>query len=130
VLLLADGGGSNSASTYLFKADLQGLADKLGVQFRVAHYPPYCSKYNPIEHRLFGHLSRACQGVVFRSVALVKRLMEKAQTRTGLRVVVDVIERVYETGRRVAEEVKKALNLIRDSFLPKWNYRILPRTGR
>jgi Rhodopirellula transposase DDE domain len=129
VLLLADGGGSNSASTYLFKADLQGLADKLGVEFRVAHYPPYCSKYNPIEHRLFCHLSRACQGVVFSSVALVKRLMEKAQTRTGLRVVVDVIGKVYETGRRIAEEAKKALNLIRDSFLPKWNYRILPHAG-
>jgi hypothetical protein len=127
VLLLADGGGSNSASTYLFKADLQGLADELGVEFRVAHYPPYCSKYNPIEHRLFCHLSRACQGVVLKSVALVKRLMEKTRTRTGLEVVVEVLDKVYETGRRVAEQVKKALNLVRDSFLPKLNYRILPR---
>jgi len=128
VLLLADGGGSNSANTYLFKADLQDLADELGVEFRVAHYPPYCSKYNPIEHRLFCHLSRACQGVVFSSVELVKRLMEKARTQTGLRVVVDVLDKVYQTGRRVADEAKKALNLVRDSFLPKFNYRILPRT--
>jgi hypothetical protein len=127
VLLLCDGGGSNSASTYLFKADLQQLADRLGLEFRVAHYPPYCSKYNPIEHRLFCHLSRACQGVVFTSIPLVQRLMAKARTRTGLRVVVDVLDKVYQTGRRVAKEVKKALNLVRDSLLPKWNYRILPR---
>ncbi len=127
VLLLADGGGSNSASTYLFKADLQELADELGVEFRVAHYPPYCSKYNPIEHRLFCHLSRACQGVVFTNVELVKQLMEKARTRTGLEVVVDVLDKVYQTGRRVAAEAKEALNLVRDCFLPKLNYRIVPR---
>jgi hypothetical protein len=130
VLLLADGGGSNSASTYLFKAELQNLADELGVEFRVAHYPPYCSKYNPIEHRLFCHLSRACQGVVFSTVERVKQLMEKARTRTGLRVVVDVLEKVYQTGQRVADEVKKAINLVRDTFLPKLNYRILPRTAK
>lgn len=127
LLLLADGGGSNSVNTYLFKEGLQGLADRLGLEIRVAHYPPYCSKYNPIEHRLFCHVSRACQGVIFTSLALVKRLMEKTQTRTGLRVVVDLIDKVYQTGRRVADEVKKALNLIRDPFLPNWNYRILPR---
>jgi Rhodopirellula transposase DDE domain len=127
LLLLCDGGGSNSASTYLFKADLQALVNRLPVSVRVAHYPPYCSKYNPIEHRLFCHLTRACLGVIFTSVELVKRLMEKAQTRTGLRVVADVLDTVYPTGRKVAEEVKKSLNLVHDDFLPKWNYRILPQ---
>jgi DDE family transposase len=130
LLLLCDGGGSNSANTYLFKADLQGLVNKIGLEVRVAHYPPYTSKYNPIEHRLFCHVTRACQGMLFRSVELVKQLMQKTQTRTGLRVVVDVWEKVYETGRKVAEEVKKALHLIRDLFLPKWNYRILPQAER
>jgi len=129
LLLLCDGGGSNSANTYLFKADLQAVVNKIGLEVRVAHYPPYCSKYNPIEHRLFCHVTRACQGVLFRSVAVVKQLMEKTQTRTGLRVVVDVVEKVYETGRKVAESVKEALHLVRDLFLPKWNYRILPQTG-
>jgi hypothetical protein len=128
LLLFCDGGGSNSARTYLFKADLQGLVNKMGLEVRVAHYPPYASKYNPIEHRLFCHVTRACQGVLFTSLSLVKRLMEKTQTRTGLRVVVDVLDKVYETGRKVAESVKKALHLIRDGFLPKWNYRLLPQT--
>lgn len=131
LLLLCDGGGSNSANTYLFKADLQGVVNETGIEVRVGHYPAYCSKYNPIEHRLFCHLSRACQGAIFTSVGLVKQLMEKAQTRTGLGVVVDVVDKVYQTGRRVAEEVKRALNLVRDDLLPKWNYRLLPqlRTG-
>jgi hypothetical protein len=59
ILLLCDGGGSNSSSQYLFKEDLQRLVDRLGIEIRVAHYPPYTSKYNPIEHRLFPHLTRA-----------------------------------------------------------------------
>jgi Rhodopirellula transposase DDE domain len=130
LLLLCDGGGSNSANTYLFKADLQVLVNKIGLEVRVAHYPPYTSKYNPIEHRLFCHVTRACQGVLFRSIELVKRLMEKTQTRTGLRVVVDILDKVYETGRKVAAAVKNALHLIRDLFLPKWNYRILPQAGQ
>ena len=46
---------------YLFKEDLQKLANQLGIEIRVAHYPPYFSKYNPIEHRLFPHLTWACR---------------------------------------------------------------------
>jgi Rhodopirellula transposase DDE domain len=66
--LLCDGGGSNSATMYLFKQDLKRLANRLGIEIRVAHYPPYCSKYSAIEHRLFPHLTRACRGVIFHTV--------------------------------------------------------------
>src|SRR5207237_8904813 len=65
-----DGGGSNRASQHLFKEDLQKLADRLGLEIRVAHYPPYCSKHNPIEHRVFPHVTRACQGVIFHTATL------------------------------------------------------------
>lgn len=125
-LILCDGGGSNSSRTHLFKADLQALVDRIGLPVRVAHYPPYTSKYNPIEHRLFPHVTRVCQGVIFKSVALVKQLMEKTRTSTGLSVVVDIVDRVYQTGRKVAEEVKQNLNILRDTILPLWNYVIYP----
>ena len=72
ILVLCDGGGSNSSRHYIFKQDLQALADELGIEIRIAHYPPYTSKYNPIEHRMFPHVTRACQGVVFKSIELVK----------------------------------------------------------
>lgn len=58
ILLLCDGGGSNGARQYLFKRDLQSLVNELGIEIRIAHYPPYTSKYNPIEHRLFPHIAR------------------------------------------------------------------------
>jgi hypothetical protein len=127
LLLTCDGGGSNSARTYLFKVEAQRVADATGLEIRVAHDPPYCSKYNPIEHRLFCHLRRACQGVIFTTLAVVEQLMERARTRTGLRVVVGIIDKAYQTGRRVADEVKQTLNIVRDAQLPVLNYRIVPR---
>jgi len=126
LLLLCDGGGSNGASRYVFKEELQKLADRLGLEVRVAHYPPYCSKYNPIEHRLFPHVTRACQGVVFHTVGLVKGLIEKTRTSKGLAVTVDVIDKVYETGRKCAEGFKKSMKIVFDEFLPQWNYRAIP----
>lgn len=126
ICLLCDGGGSNSSTKYLFKEDLQGLVDRLGVEIRVAHYPPYCSKYNPIERRLFPHVTRACQGVLFDSVATVKRLLEKTSTATGLGVVVEVLDKGYQTGRAYTEGFKETMKILFDEILPKWNYRAVP----
>ena len=131
LLVRCDGGGSNPADTergqaHLFRSDLQGLVNDLGIEIRMAHYPPYASKYNPIEHRLFPHLSRVCRGVILQSVELVAELMRKATTRTGLSVEVAILEKVYALGRKVGEAAKGAVNLIRDKVLPRWNYRILP----
>lgn len=126
ILGLCDGGGSNHTHHYIFKEDLQKLVDELGIEIRIAHYPPYCSKYNPIEHRLFPHVTRACQGVLFTSVALVKELMEKTKTSKGLRVVVDIIETIYRTGRQVAADFKTNMRILFDDQLPQWNYRALP----
>ena len=129
LLLLCDGGGSNSASRYVFKEALQALADRLGLEIRVAHYPPYCSKYNPIEHRLFPHVTRACQGVVFHTTRIVRELMEKTKTRTGLAVTVDIMDKVYEVGRKAAKGFKENMKIAFDSVLPKWNYRAIPTTS-
>ena len=126
ILLLCDGGGSNSSQHYTFKEDLQRIVDDIGIEIRVAHYPPYTSKYNPVEHRFFPHITRACQGVIFKSVGLVKELMEKAKTSKGLKTTVKIIDKVYNTGRKVADEFKKNIPILFDKYLPKWNYRAVP----
>lgn len=126
ILVLCDGGGSNSSRHHIFKQDLQALADEIGVEIRIAHYPPYCSKYNPIEHRLFPHLTRACQGVLFTSMDVVKHLMEKTRTQKGLKVFVHVLDKVYQTGRKATEAFKQKMSIIHDEILPQWNYRAIP----
>ena len=127
ILVLCDGGGSNSSRHYIFKQDLQVLADELGIEIRIAHYPPYCSKYNPIEHRFFPHVTRACQGVIFTSVELVKDLMERTSTTTGLKAFVHILDKVYHTGRTVADAFKENMDIVFDEYLPRWNYRAIPR---
>lgn len=126
ILLLCDGGGSNSSHYYIFKQELQRLANIIGVEIRIAHYPPYCSKYNPIEHRLFPHIIRACQGVVFSSIAIVKELIARTKTSTGLAVTVAIFDKVYETGRKVSQAFRDNIPIIFDEYLPKWNYRAVP----
>lgn len=126
ILALCDGGGSNSARHHIFKEDLQKLVNDIGIEIRIAHYPPYNSKYNPIEHRLFPHVTRACQGVVLKSVELVKELMEKTKTSKGLRVTVDVIDKVYQAGRKASSDFKENMSIKFDQFLPKWNYTVIP----
>ena len=98
LLVLCDGGGSNSATRYVFKEELQKLANRLGIEIRIAHYPPYCSKYNPIEHRLFPHVTRACRGVIFRTLEVAQHYMAKTETTTGMKVEVSILDKVYETG--------------------------------
>ncbi len=129
LLILCDGGGSNGVSRYVFKEELLKLADRLGLEIRVAHYPPYCSKYNPIEHRLFPHVTRACRGVIFRCLETARHYMAKAGTTAGLEVEVRVLEKVYETGRKCAEGFKETMKIAFDELLPKWNYRAVPETG-
>ena len=129
-MLLCDCGGSNNARYYIFKQDLQQLADELGIEIRIAHYPPYTSKYNPIEHRLFPHLTRACQGVVLKSVELVEELMASAKTKTGLKVFVSVLDEKFETKRKVAEDFKEKMRIQFDDYLPQWNYTAIPSATR
>ncbi len=128
LLILCDGGGSNSATHYLFKEDLQRLADHLGLEIRVAHYPPYCSKHNPIEHRVFPHITRACQGVIFHTVEIAQQFIERAKTTTGLRVTVSLLNKAYAIGREYAEDFKDNMKILFDEHLSKWNYRALPQT--
>jgi hypothetical protein len=128
VLILCDGGGSNSSSKYIFKEDLQALSNRLDLKLRIAHYPPYCSKYNPIEHRVFPHVTRACRGVPLETIETAKHYIEKTETTKGLNVVVRIIDKVFETGRKYAADFKTNMPIQFDDILPKWNYTAVPKT--
>ena len=128
ILLLCDAGGSNAANQNLFKHDLQLLVNAIGLPIRVAHYPSYCSKYNPADRRFFPHVSRACQGMLFDTLDTVVRLMCRAATSTGLRTTVHVIRKAYATGRKLAADFKATMTLQFNRLLPKWNYQVQPTT--
>ena len=124
ILILCDGGGSNNARSWQFKWWLIQLSKRLGVNIRIAHYPPYCSKWNPIEHRLFSQISRAWSGAVFNTIEEACELASRARTKTGLAVFTAVNRRIYETKteRSPLFESECARYIVKDEILPKWNY--------
>ena len=132
ILMLLDCGGSNSAAKYIFKHDLQAVVNAIGLEIRVAHYPSYCSKFNPIERRFFPHISRACTGMLFDTLQRAVELMRKATTATGLKTTVNVIKRIYETGRNATDAMKETIRktIQFHDLLPKWNYTITPQFGQ
>jgi hypothetical protein len=127
ILMLVDAGGSNSYRSDLFREDLQRLVDAIGIEIRVAHYPPYCSKWNVIEHRVFPHITRAIQGVVFEDHETFKSLLETTTTQNGLHVRAHILDKKYSTGRKVSPQYYEDMPIFYDEYLPDWNYTAVPR---
>ena len=125
LLILVDSGGSNSYRHHIFKEELQSLVNDIGIEIRIAHYPPYASKWNPIEHRLFPHVTRAMAGVIFRSIGLVKNLIEGTHTKTGLQVRVNIIDKVYEKSKKASADLYENGTIIFDKILGQLNYRVI-----
>ena len=114
-------------STLIFKEDLQRLANDLGLEIRIAHYPPYTSKYNPIEHRLFAQISRTCRGAILSSLEAFSDLIAQTSTKTGLSVISTILDAVYETGRKASDSFKTQMPIRFDDYLPQWNYVAQPQ---
>lgn len=127
LLLLADCGGSNGYRVPLFREHLQLLANKLSKVIRVCHLPPYCSKYNPIDHRLFCHISRSLQSVMLRSVELIREAIARTTTTTGLRVVTELARKLYQSGIKPSPAYLEQESILRDNQLPQFNYRFEPQ---
>src|SRR5260370_36743863 len=125
MVILGDGGGSNSSRQYIFKEDLQKLADELKIEIRIAHYPPYTSKFNPIEHKLFCHITNAWAGAIFTSLELVKELAEKTSAH-GLKVFVSIKDKIYKTGRKASQGLRENMTIIKDDFWVQCNHRAVP----
>ena len=100
------------------------LAKKIGVNIRIAHYPPYCSKWNPIEHRLFSQISNAWSGAVINTIEEASELASRATTKTGLAVFTSINRRIYETKkeRDPLFQSECARHIVKDEILPKWNF--------
>jgi hypothetical protein len=111
----------------VWKVHLQEqLADRLGLEVTVCHYPKGASKWNPVEHRLFGPISLNWAGKPLRTFDTMLAYIRGTTTRTGLQVSAYLVEQMYERGIKVADEVMQSLNLERHTTCPNWNYTIRP----
>lgn len=128
VLSLADAGGSTGCRPRQWKYQLQDqLSDRFGLTVTVCHYPTGCSKWTPIEHRLFSYISLNWAGKPLRTWDTMVGDIRGTTTTTGLEVRAHLHDGVYETGLSVSDAEMERLNLEHHALCPNWNYTIRPR---
>jgi hypothetical protein len=130
LLITADGGGSNSSRSRVWKVALQELADATALKLRVCHFPPGTSKWNKIEHRLFSYITKNWRGRPLVSHQAVVNLIARTTTETGLIVRAAIDPHEYPTGVKVSDEELAKLKISRDAFHGEWNYSITPRRSQ
>lgn len=126
LLITADGGGSNSHRSRLWKVALQKLADDIGLNLCVSHLPPGTSKWNKIEHRLFSFITQNWRGRPLVSRQTIVELISNTTTRHGLTVRAALDTNTYETGIKVTDAQLANICLTRHDFHGDWNYTIRP----
>ena len=126
LLITADGGGSNGSRNRLWKFEIQKLANELGLDIAVHHYPPGTSKWNKIEHRLFSHISMNWRGKPLTSLEIIVNLIGGTKTREGLSVKARADKNIYEKGLKISNEEFEKINIERNIFHGEWNYIIHP----
>ena len=125
--ITADSGGSNSARGRLWKLELQKLANRIGLQIVVCHFPRGTSKWNKIEHRLFSFISHNWRGKPLIDYATIINLITSTTTSTGLKVYARLDETDYPKGIAVSNAEIAEVNITRHDFHGDWNYTINPR---
>jgi hypothetical protein len=124
-----DNGPANASGRTQFIKRMVAFADCHQLEIELVYYPPYHSKYNPIE-RCWGILEQHWNGTLLNSVDTV---LEWARTMTwkGVHPVVELLDKTYEKGVRIAKKAfqKFEARLQRDETLPKYYVQILPQLG-
>lgn len=127
LLILADSGGSNSCHARLWKQQLyQTLARPYDLQVTVAHYPTGCSKWNPIEHKLFSAISLNWAGQPLTSFDKMLGYIRGTTNQKGLTVRAKLLSGVFECGKKVTQKELEQLPLSRAEDCPQWTYTLHP----
>ena len=127
LLILADSGGSNGCQARAWKLSLQQrLCNESGLTVTVCHYPTGCSKWNPVEHRLFSFISKNWEGKPLKTLEIMLGFIRGTTTAKGLSVKASLDESYYGRGQKITSDDLARLNIKPHTVCPKWNYTICP----
>jgi hypothetical protein len=122
LMITCDCGGSNGYRTRLWKYQLSQLAKRIGLEIHVCHFPPGTSKWNKVEHRLFCYISKNWQGKPLVSVEKAINLIGSTTTTTGLKVICQRDDTVYELAKTVSDDDFNSISMDRIAPFGNWNY--------
>ncbi len=127
VVIDLDNGPENASCRTQFIKRMVAFADRYQLEIVLVYYPPYHSKYNPIE-RCWGILEQHWNGTLLDSVDTVLA-WARTMTWKGVQPVVELLDKTYDKGVRIAkkafEEFERRLQ--RDEALPQYCIRIQPQ---
>jgi hypothetical protein len=126
LLIMADGGGSNSSRTRLWKIACQRLADTTGLRIHISHFPPGTSKWNKIEHRMFSFITQNWRGRPLVNLETIVNLIGSTTTQSGLRIKAKLNTKSYPTGVKVSKSEMEKIDIRPADFRGEWNYTIRP----
>ena len=121
LLILADGGGSNSSRTKLWKLTLQKIANETGLKIKMCHFPPGTSKWNKIEHKMFPHITQNWRGRPLVSNEIIVSLIGETTTKKGLTIKAELDKGKYQIGIKVSKDEMEQINIKRMSVNSNWS---------
>jgi len=124
-----DNGPQNASVRTQFMQRMVEFADRNALEVVLVYYPPYHSKYNPIE-RCWGILEAHWNGTLLETVDTVLH-WARTMTWKTVRPIVQLLDKVYANGVRVAKKAFRKIEerLERHASLPKYGVRIQPQVG-
>jgi hypothetical protein len=126
IVMTADGGGSNSSRSKLWKVELQRLCDEIDLPIVVCHFPPGTSKWNKIEHRMFSAISMNWRGRPLASHEIIINLISSTTNKSGIEIKAELDANKYKTGIKITKEQIVRVNIEHHETNEKWNYTISP----
>ena len=126
LMITCDCGGSNGNRLRLWKHQISQLSGCLGIEIHVCHFPPGTSKWNKVEHRLFCYISKNWQGKPLVDIKTAIALIGSTTTKTGLQVLCQRDDTVYELSKAVPDEDFEAIKIVKLDPFPNWNYYFVP----
>jgi len=127
LVIYLDNGPENSGRRTQFLKRMVQFADWSGLELRLVYYPPYHSKYNPIE-RCWSALEKKWNGVILNCLKVVLQCALR-MTWKGQHPTVKRLSGEYPEGVRVAAQGMREVEarLERSTTLPKYDITIKPR---
>ena len=127
LVIYADNSPENSSQRTQFLFRMVAFSKRTGLTIRLVYYPPYHSKYNPIE-RSWSFLENHWNGTLLDKIFTVLE-WTKSMTWKCLNPVVHLLDKAYERGIRLNKDNLLAIQpyLNRHSELKKWDVIITPK---
>jgi hypothetical protein len=104
LVMTADGGGSNSSRSKLWKVELQRFSNEIELPIVVCHFPPGTSKWNKIEHRIFSAISMNWCGRPLASHEVVINLISSTTNKSGIEINAELDKNKYQTGIKISKK--------------------------